>query len=119
MLVDLMSGKRVDRVPYEGEFKLFMSRLSLDEIAQVKARLNEMIDGSEIQTAGWMPGGDWSDTPFEPLYMKAARLNEDAAARCFGLMVWEVFMERPEKWTSGRFEKDGEPIGSRTYFQVR
>jgi hypothetical protein len=33
-------------------------------------------------------------------------------------MVWEVFMERPEKWTSGRFEKDGEEIGSRTYFRV-
>jgi hypothetical protein len=31
-------------------------------------------------------------------------------------MVWEVFMERPETWTSGRFEKDGEPIGSHTYF---
>ena len=28
-------------------------------------------------------------------------------------MVWVVFMNRPEKWVSGRFEKDGEPIGSR------
>jgi hypothetical protein len=33
------------------------------------------------------------------------------------LMVWVVFMKRPEKWFSGRFEKDGEPIGSRTYFR--
>lgn len=113
-----MSGKRIDRVPYENEFKLFMSRLSQDEIEQAKARLNQMIDGTEIQTAGWMPGGDWTDTPFEPLYTKAARFNAEAAARCFGLLVWEVFMERPEKWTSGRFEKDGESIGSRTYFQV-
>jgi hypothetical protein len=31
----------------------------------------------------------------------------------------QVFMERPERWTSGRFEKDGEPIGSRTYFQPK
>jgi hypothetical protein len=34
-------------------------------------------------------------------------------------MVWEVFMERPERWFSGRFEKDGEPIKSRTYFQPK
>ena len=77
-----------------------------------------MIEGTEIQTAGWMPGKDWTGTPFQPIYEKAARYSEEAAARCFGLMVWEVFMERDEKWTSGRFEKDGEPIGSRTYFQV-
>ena len=119
MLVDLMSGQRIERVPYDGEFKLFMGRLSADEIASAKARLNEMIDGTEIQTAGWMPGGDWTGTPFQPIYEKAARFNEDTAARCFGLLVWQVFMERPEKWASGRFEKDGEPIGSRTYFQVR
>ena len=77
-----------------------------------------MIDADEIHTAGWMPGSDWTDTPFQPIYEKAAQQSFDAAARCFGLMVWEVMMERPERWTSGRFEKDGEPIGSRTYFRV-
>jgi len=117
MLVDLMSGKPIGRVPYENEYRRFMSRMTADEIDGIKQRLNEMIDGTEIQTAGWMPGHDWTDTPFQPIYEKAARYNVDVAARCFGLMVWEVFMERPETWTSGRFEKDGEPIGSRTYFR--
>ena len=64
-----------------------------------------------------MPGNDWTGTVFEPIYSKAARQSYEASARCFGLMVWETFMERPEIWFSGRFEKDGEPIGSRTYFQ--
>jgi hypothetical protein len=88
------------------------------EIASIKKQLNEMIDGTEIQTAGWMPGKDWTGSPFQSIYEKAALYNRDVAARCFGIMVWEVFMERPEKWTSGRFEKDGEPIGSMTYFRV-
>jgi hypothetical protein len=118
MLIDLMSGQQVARVPYENEYRRFMSRMLPAEIAAIKERLNEMIDGTEIQTAGWMPGKDWGDTPFDPIYQKAARCNEDIAARCFGLMVWEVFMERPETWSSGRFEMDGEPIGSRTYFRV-
>lgn len=65
-----------------------------------------------------MPGSDWIGTPFEPLFTKAARRDRAAAGLCFGLLVWEVFAERPERWASGRFEKDGEPIGSRTYFRV-
>ncbi len=118
MLVDLMSGQPIERAPYEGEYRRFMSRMLPSEIAAIKERLNEMIEGTEIQTSGWMPGKDWGGTPFEPIYQDAARCNQDLAARCFGLMVWEVFMERPEEWTSGRFEKDGEPIGCRTYFRT-
>ena len=118
MLIDLMSGKPITRMPYESEYRRLMARMTGEEIAAIKAALNAMINGTEIQTAGWMPGKDWSGTPFDPIYQKAAHCNENIAARCFGLIVWQVFMERPEQWTSGRFEKDGEPIGSRTYFRV-
>jgi hypothetical protein len=118
MLIDMMSGKEIKSVPYDREFRDFMSRLSAEEIGAIKECLNQMIDGDEIHTAGWMPGHDWTGTPFEPIYFNAARQSYEASARCFGLMVWEVFMERPERWTSGRFEKDGQEIGSRTYFRV-
>lgn len=118
MLVDMMSGALITRMPYAQEYRRFMRRMTKAEIALVKATLHQKINGTEIKTAGWMPGKVWTGTPFEPIYEKAARQSWTAAARCFGLMVWEVFMERPEKWTSGRFEKDGVPIGSRTYFQV-
>ena len=117
MLVEMMTGAEVKDVPYKAEYLRFMSLMTPTEIDNIKRELNDLIEGPEIQTAGWMPGKDWSGTPFDPIYQKAARCNESLAARCFGLMVWEVFMDRPEKWTSGRFEKDGEPISSRTYFR--
>ena len=119
MLVDLMIGKKITRVPFAEEYRTFMSRLSREEIEAIKVALNDKISGSEIQTAGWIPGSNWEGTPFQPIYEKAAKRDFGAAARCFGLMVWEVFMERPEQWTSGRFEKDGQPIGSRTYFRPK
>ena len=119
MLFDLMTEKQIIKVPYEGDYRAFLSRMTAVEIANIEAAINSMIQGSEIKTAGWMPGKDWSGTAFDPIYRKAAHCNETVAARCFGLMVWAVFMERPERWTSGRFEKDGEPIGSRTYFRMR
>jgi hypothetical protein len=117
LLIDMMTGKPITHVPYEAEYRRYMSAMMPSEIAAIKATLNEMIDGTEIQTAGWMPGSDWTGTVFEPIYFKAAGQSYTTSAKCFGLMVWEVFLERPERWTSGRFEKDGEPIGSRTYFR--
>jgi hypothetical protein len=119
MLVDLMTKRSITSVPYQAEYRTYMSRMTPAEIAAIKAALNAMIDGDEIHTAGWMPGSDWTGTPYQAIYEKAARHSYNASAKCFGLMVWEVFMERPETWTSGRFEKDGEEIGSRTYFRVR
>ena len=40
MLIDLMSKKEIKSVPYEREYRDFMSRLSADDIMKIKARLN-------------------------------------------------------------------------------
>lgn len=117
-LIDVMTGKRIDKVPYERDYRRVMSRLSPAEVGAMKASLNEKIDAGDIHTAGWMPGNDWTNTPFQPLYEKGAKRDYVVSAKLFGLLVWEVFMERPETWGSGRFEKDGKDIGSRTYFLV-
>jgi hypothetical protein len=119
MLVDLMSEKPITRVPYAGDYQRYLSRMTPTEIDAIRDALNAKIDGTEIQTSSWMPGADWTGTPYQAIYEKAARFNEELAAKCFGLMVWDVFMRRPERWTSGRFEKDGEPISGRTYFRVQ
>lgn len=118
MLIDMMSGKTISRMPYAAEFRMFMSRLSAGEIDAIKYELNARIDGTQIQTSSWMPGANWQGTVFQPIYEKAAGRDYTASARCFGLMVWQVFMERPERWSSGHFEKNGEPIKGRTYFRV-
>ncbi|MHA6691596.1 hypothetical protein [Devosia sp. A449] len=117
MLIDMRTGAKITKVPFAKEYEAFLSRMSDSELIEIKTELNEKIRGTDIQTAGWMPGRDWKGTVFQPIYNKAARGDSSAAARCFGLIVWQVFMERPEIWTSGRFENKGEPIGSRTYFQ--
>lgn len=105
MPFDMITGKQITKVPYAGDYKQYMAAMSPEEIATIKARLNEMIEGTEIQTAGWMPGRDWMRTVFEAIYFKATKQSYSASAKCFGLMVWETFMERPEIWFSGRFEK--------------
>lgn len=83
-------------------------------------RINELIDksGREIATAGWLPGSDWTGTPFETIYTIAAREDFQRSALFFGQLVWYAVMMRPERWGSGRYQVDGRDIGSRTYFRL-
>src|SRR3954467_6318991 len=78
MLFDMMTDKRITEVPYGAEYRSFMSRLSPHEITAIKSSLNDLIEGTEIQTAGWMPGANWAGTPYEAIYAKAARRDHKA-----------------------------------------
>jgi hypothetical protein len=85
-------------------------------LAPIKENLNGMIDGTRIQTSSWMPGSNWQGGPFQAIYDACAK-DEEEAGKSFGLIVWKVFEERPETWTSARGMKDGREIRGRTYFR--
>lgn len=96
-------------------YEWLASRLGAD-LAPIEARLNNMIDGDRIHTAGWMPGSDWTGTPFQRIYEVCGN-DVDEAAKCFGLIVWTVFEKRPESWAGAHGMIDGKEIRSRTYFR--
>lgn len=114
-----LDGRKVVKVPYETDFGIYRARLSDAEWDAIVEWVNTQIDGHEVRTAGWLPPAKWQGTPLFAIYMNCARQNFDLAGRCFGLIVYVVFMNRPEDWFSGRFELNGRDIGSRTYFQRR
>ncbi len=121
MLFDVDTNRVIINVPHEAQFNALRLRLSDAEFETMVARINELIDeaGGEIATAGWLPGSDWTGTPFAPIYIKAARQDYDLSAKFFGQLVWYAVMQRPERWGSGRYQLDGRDIGSRTYFRLK
>jgi hypothetical protein len=120
MLIDVETGKHIEQVPFHRDFDVLRARLTEAEFEAMVSRINELIDTSadEIATAGWLPGSDWTGTPFQPIYDKAARRDFQRAALFFGQLVWFTIMRRPERWGSGRYQVDGRDIGSRTYFRL-
>jgi hypothetical protein len=120
VLIDVDTGKVITAVPFWRDFDVLRERLSTADFEAMVGRVNELIDtsGSEIATAGWLPGSDWTGTPFQPIYEKAARNDFSRAAMFFGQLVWYTIMKRPERWASGRYQVDGRDIGSRTYFRL-
>jgi len=105
MLIDIDTGKVIGQVPFQRDFGTLRGRLTAAEFEAMVGRINELIDASrsEIATAGWLPGSDWTGTPFQPIYEKAARSDFQRAALFFGQLVWYTIMKRPERWASGRY----------------
>jgi len=115
------TGREVEGVLQHGErgkaYKLIMARLSKADLDNIRSALDAQISGDEIPTSSWIPGADWNGTAYFPLWEVAAKKNYTLAALMFGLMVWEAFERHPDKWYTGKFEKDGEEISGRTYFK--
>ena len=120
MIIDIKSKKTIRKIPHPDVFETIRTRLSPSEFKGVVGEINEKIDnaGGEIATAGWLPGPDWSNTPFQCIYETAAKRHQEVAGKMFGLMVWHTVMERPERWSFGRYKIGDLEIRSITYFRL-
>jgi len=118
MLWDVDKQKVVQNIPHKNQYDLWMSRLCHDDIKEIKSEILQRIKGDKVATAGWIPGSDWRGTPFQAIYEQACRFDQESAAKCFGLIVWETMMEHEDYWGFGRYELNYLPIKSMTYFKV-
>lgn len=120
-ILDFESGKTIVGVLQRGSrgqtYKRILDKLSDQEIQDIRDALDRMIAGDKIFTAGWMPGNDWTGTPYQAIYEKPANRSQLTSGLMFGLLVWEAFERNEEDWYTGRFELNGVEIGSRTYWR--
>ena len=113
--------KLIRSIPHKVKFNAFMKIISPLDYKNIEDAINERIDadilkGSDIQTSGWIPGNDWTGTVYEAIYN--VYRDRDAAGKMFGIIVWKVFMERPDNWGFGRYKVNDVPIESMTYFGI-
>jgi len=118
MLYSIDTKSYITAIPHKKNFDVWRGRLSDIEYNAIVDELNARISEHEINTSSWIPGSDWTDTVYEPIYTKACGYNEEISGKCFGLILWVVLMNHPDVWAFGRYEKDGMPIEGITYFKL-
>ena len=117
MLWNVTRNVVITRIPHLRRWDELVAALPTRGLDRIKKHLNRIADQKDILTTSWIPGRDWTGTPYAIIY-RIARGDEILAARYFGLIVWVVIMERPECWAFGRYEIKGRPIEGLTYFRV-
>jgi|ERR1700730_17845747 hypothetical protein len=110
--------KQIKSIPHSTEYRAWKKKLSLAQLQAIEDELKLRVQGGDVHTSSWIPGKHWSDTPFKPIYAVACNCDEEAAAMCFGLILWEVMMRHPDKWSFLRCEKNGVTIKGLTYFRI-
>jgi len=82
------------------------------------------IDRQPVITMSWVPGADWTNTPYAPIYGAinqrfAQDIASEYSAKFLGLLFMDVAINRAEKWGCGHYELAGKPIKGRTYFLLQ
>jgi hypothetical protein len=113
MITSLETMRPAHGIPHRGEFEHWRRNISRADQAAIRAAITAQIEGTTIVCSSFMPGTDWSGTPYQPIY--DALGDERLAAMCFGLFVWEVVLAREEEWFVGRFELND--VQGLTYFR--
>ena len=119
MLYSVDSMSYVKNTPHKKEFDAWMNNLQSNDYQLIEDELNSIFDHNEINTSGWIPGSDWTDTVYQPIYEACGR-DVDHAAMFFGLIVFETLRNRSDVWGFGRYTtQDGVQIQSMTYFKLK
>ena len=116
MLIDIGSDVPIDRIPHPEMWRAVSERLSEEQLQGIFEEIEDRITGMEVSVAGWIPGSDWTNTPFQPIFETAARFDRETAAKMFGLIVWVYFMQRADRWGFGRYDTQNQHVESMTYF---
>lgn len=107
-------------MPHRDDYDRWRGNLSDVDYEGVIAALHYKMDatpsGEHVITSSWIPGSDWTGTPYDPIY-RACNESWDAARLFFGQLVWDAVQQHPERWYFTRMETgDERPIGM-TYFR--
>ena len=111
-----VNKKKIKHMPHKEQFDLCRARMSQEEYDAVLEAIHAYMEGKEVFDAGYIPGSEWTGTPYEPI-SRACGDNFDISGLFFGQLVWEAVMEHPDSWCFIRQEsRDDQPIGM-TYFR--
>ncbi len=124
MLYDL-DRKRQTLIPHQEDYNHWRGNLSDEDYENIIGKLHHVLDQAiecgqarkenGIITSSYIPGRDWTNTPYQPIYESCGR-NFDQARLFFGLLVWDAVMQHNNDWIFLRQERDSDhPVGM-TYF---
>lgn len=115
-----IDGKEITGIPRKrrADFNRWRANLSDADYEAVVEAINEYVDEvppDEPFVSSFIPGSDWTDTVYQPLYIACGQSAEQGGW-FFGLIVWQVMIDRDEEWVFKPADKEDDVLGT-TYWR--
>ncbi|MBN2271028.1 MAG: hypothetical protein JXN61_10460 [Sedimentisphaerales bacterium] len=115
-----IDGKKITGIPRRrrAHFGIWRDNLSDSDYEAVVEAINAYVDSvppDKPFVSSFIPGHDWEGTVYEPLYLACGRSKEQSGW-FFGLIVWQVMIDRPDKWIFKPLDKEEDVLGT-TYWR--
>jgi len=124
MLYSIDSQRYVTNIPHKADYKRWRKNISDEDYNKVvDVLLTEHFGAGEIKVSSFLPGHDWSGTPYEAIWY-ACNQNDFQAALFFGLIVFKTLMDMPWEdgvWSFGKaanYTERFENIRGMLYFKL-
>ena len=95
MLYSVPDLKKINDVPHKGDYNRWraeLDRIDPGAFAAIHGELEARFQNREVDTSSWIPGADWRNTPFQPIYeacqqdstLRSPFLRAYRLASCYG-----------------------------------
>jgi len=105
----------------QDQFNIWRSNLANADYERVVEAINKYVDAVPLDkpfVSSFIPGNSWAGTVYEPLYLACGQ-SEEQSGWFFGLIVWQVMIDRPEDWMFKVSDKEGDDVLGTTYWRKR
>lgn len=111
--------KKAVVLPHKSEYDLWRRNISDIDYEKVEDALADVFDveSKNIHTSGFIPGSDWTNTAYYPLYTACGN-DKYKSGLFFGLIVYKYVMERDDNWGCTQIQINGREIESKTYYRL-
>ncbi len=119
MLFNIDSNSYATRLPHKTDFDCWMKKLPTADYKRIVEEFDNLLLDGEFWVASWIPGKDWQDTVWEPIYL-ACDKNVQHAGFFFGLLLFDHLMHSNDYilGCTKHHEVQGRQVKSYTYFKI-
>lgn len=117
MSLQTVTGSQLITIPHKDKYDLIRNRITQDQEDAIIEEIHRKINDVKIFSASFLPGSDWTDTPFQCIY-EACNHDEQQAAYCYGIFCWLAVQRHGEEWICYKSEEKNKQLGlGWTYFR--
>lgn len=118
MLFSINSDKPIRSIPKRRQevWNQWSSNISDEDFETIVIQINDYCDSHEVFVSSYVPGHIWGNQPCQPL-LDACNQNEEHAGFFFGLIVWQVMIERQDQWVFMLADKEGDDVLGTKYWR--